>query len=78
MTEWVAVFKDLGYPIAFALLVAWKVWPFIVNQVNSAQTRVDAMNGEFMKALERRDAYFADVVKELRDLRTAIERRIDR
>lgn len=78
MTEWLPVFKDLGFPLAFVLLVAWKVWPFIVDQVNRAQAERRELSAEFLKSLERRDAGFAEIVGKLKDVETAINRRLDR
>jgi hypothetical protein len=68
--------RDLGVSIATAVGLAYfvykAVWPFVIKQVEDSKEAREHERGQFLAALERRDAEFAKMVTALNELAIAV------
>lgn len=75
MNEWIKLAQTFGIAVAGLVMLAWfvakRIWPFIVRQIEDAQTRSKTLDDKFVMVADRftdsiraRDVLMAETQRE--------------
>jgi hypothetical protein len=74
---WISLLERFGLPVtlvaALMFFLYQKVWPFLIQQMNYYQNKLDTSQAEFLKALERRDEEMAKYAASLERMAKSVD-----